>query len=128
MGKAGSIFKSIWAVLAGFLTVVVLSILTDKILESTGIFPPPQDGLFITWMLVLAFAYRSVYTVAGGYVTALLAPQNKNTHVAVLGIIGTFAGIGGVIIGWNLSDHWYPIALAATAYLFVWLGGKLYQK
>lgn len=121
-------FKSIWAVFAGFLVVVILSVGTDAILESAGIFPPPEQGLFVTWMLILAFVYRSIYTIAGGYVTAKLAPSNPKKHVTILGIIGTIAGLIGVIVGWNLSSHWYPIALAVTAYPLVWWGGKLRTK
>jgi hypothetical protein len=118
--------KSIGAVVAGFLTVVVLSIGTDKILEATGVFPPPSDtGLFVTWMLLLALVYRSLYTVAGGWVTAKLAPSKPMAHVTVLGILGTLGGIAGIVAGWNLSDHWYPIALAITAFPLIWIGGKI---
>jgi len=120
--------KSIGAVLAGFITVVILSVVTDYVLETLGIFPPPGQGLFITWMLILAFTYRFIYTVIGGYVTALLAPANPMRHVIILGIIGTVAGTVGVFVGWDLSDHWYPIALAVTALPFTWLGGKLKTK
>lgn len=123
-----TILKSIGAVLVGFLTVVILSTVTDTILEKLGIFPSPQGELFITWMLVLAFFYRSIYTVIGGYITARLAPNRPMRHVTILGIIGTIAGIGGIIAGWNLSAHWYPIAIAATGFLFVWIGGKIYMK
>lgn len=121
-------FKSIGAVLAGFVLVVVLSIVTDMILEAAGIFPSPTEGLFITWMLVLALFYRTVYTVLAGYVTAALALTNPKRHVMILGIIGTLAGVGGVVAGWTLSQHWYPIALAVLAYPSVWLGGKLKIK
>ena len=79
-------------------------------------------------MLALALFYRTVYTVAGGYVTAKLAPQNPMKHVMILGVIGTLAGIGGIVAGWNLSQHWYPIALAVLAYPSVCLGGKLKMK
>lgn len=120
--------KSVLAVIAGFFTVVILSIATDAILESAGIFPSPTAGLFVTWMLALALFYRTVYTVLGGYVTARLAPSNAKTHVCILGVIGTLAGIGGIVAGWNLSQHWYPIALAVLAYPSVWLGGKLSKK
>ena len=123
-----TILKSIGAVVAGFITVVILSTVTDTILEKLGIFPSPQEGLFITWMLVVAFLYRSLYTVIGGYVTAWLAPNRPMRHVTILGIIGTIAGILGIIAGWNLSDHWYPIAIAATGFLFVWVGGKIKIK
>lgn len=117
--------KSIGAVIAGFLVVVILSTVTDKILEAVGIFPPPTEGLFITWMLVLALVYRTAYTVLGGYVTAWLAPQNRMKHVWALAILGQLGGIMGVIAGWNLSQHWYPIALAVLAIPSVWLGGWL---
>lgn len=122
-------FKSIIAVAVGFLTVVVLSMGTDWFLEQVGVFPPPSEqGLFVTWMLVLALVYRTIFTIAGGYVTARLSPSNPSKHVMILGIIGTLAGIGGVVAGWNLSDHWYPIALAVLAYPSVWFGGNLFLK
>lgn len=117
--------KSVGAVLAGFVTVVVLSVGTDSVLEKLGIFPPPDQGLFITWMLVLALVYRCAYTVAGGYVTALFAPNRPLRHVIILGLIGIVAGSVGVVVGWNLSAHWYPIALVITALPCTWLGGKL---
>jgi hypothetical protein len=117
--------KSIGAILAGFLVVFVLSTLTDFALEALGVLPPATEGLFVTWMLVLALAYRIVYTVLGGYVTARLAPRNPQYHVHVLGIVGTIAGCVGIYVGWNMSDHWYPIALAVTAYACCWYGGQL---
>ena len=120
--------KSIGAFFGGFLTVVVLSIATDVILETLGVFPNPNEGLFITWMLILAFAYRSAYTVLGGFVTAKLAPKNPMKHVKTLGIIGTIAGIAGVVAGWNLSQHWYPIAIAITAFPFTYWGGTLKKR
>ncbi len=120
-----NIFKSIWAVLAGFITVVVLSVGTDFVLEALNIFPPIGTGLFIPWMLVLALVYRSIYTVAGGYVTAMLAPNRPMRHAVILGIIGVVAATLGTIAGWDLSAHWYPIALIITALPCTWLGAKL---
>ena len=113
--------KSAGAVIAGFLTVVVLSMGTDLILEQTGIVAMPTA----TSLLVVALAYRTVYTILGGFVTASLAPQNAMKHVWVLAGFGQLGGIMGIIVGWNLSDHWYPIALAVLAIPSVWLGGWL---
>jgi ABC-type nickel/cobalt efflux system permease component RcnA len=42
------LLKSIGAVFAGMLVVVILSTGTDLILEQCGIFPLPTNGLFIT--------------------------------------------------------------------------------
>lgn len=123
--------KSIGAVLGGFLIVVILSVATDTVLEKTGIFPPPTEGLFVTWMLVLAFVYRTVYTILGGYATATLAPANPTKHVTILGVIGTIMGCIGIYVGtvqYQLSPMWYPIALAVAAFPSVWLGGKLKTK
>lgn len=121
-----NLFKSIGAVSAGFVTVFVLSVGTDFVLEKLGIFPPQsRPGDTTTWMLVLALAYRSVFTVLGGYVTALLAPSRSLRHAVILGIIGTVAATLGAIAGWDLSAHWYPIALVIGALPCTWLGGKL---
>ena len=117
--------KSTGAIVAGFVTVVVLSVGTDSLLEATGVFTPPGQGLFTPWMLWVALVYRCIYTVAGGYVTAWLAPNRVMRHVTILGIIGVAAGTIGVIVGWNLSEHWYPIAIAVTAFPCTWFGGKL---
>jgi len=121
-------FKSSWAVFAGILANVILSTVTDFTLESAGIFPSPAGGSFITWMLLLALGYRMVYTVLGGYVTAWLAPQNSMKHLWILAYIGIVLGSIGVVVGWNLSQHWYPIALVVTAIPCTWLGGKLKVK
>jgi hypothetical protein len=66
--------KSIGAVLACFLVVVVLSIATDMVLHAAGVFPAVcqtmADSLF-----ALATAYRTLYSIAGGYMAARLAPD-----------------------------------------------------
>jgi hypothetical protein len=124
-----AILKSIGAIVGGFLTVVLLSVGTDYIVEYFGIFPPASEqGLYVAWMLALALIYRTIYTVLGGYVTAKLAPVNPMRHVVMLGVLGTLGGIAGVIVGWNLSSHWYPMALAVLAFPSVWYGGRLALK
>lgn len=119
-------FRSILSIIAGFITVVVLSIGMDMIVEGVGILPPAdRPELLVTWMLVFALAYRTVFTIIGGYVTAWLAPSKPIKHTIILGILGTIAGTAGVIGAWNLGNHWYPIALAVLALPSTWLGGIL---
>ena len=123
--------KSIGAVAAGFIAVALLSTLTDLVLTTLHIFPTTGEQALYgpsTGLLLTALIYRSCYTVLGGYITAMLAPKNPMKLVNILGIIGTIAATIGVIAGWNLSAHWYPIALAVTAFPLVWLGGKLRVK
>ncbi len=117
--------KSIGAVVAGVLVIVILSVATDALLEKVGFFPPPDKGLFATNLLAIALFYRTIFAFIGGYVTARLAPVNPLKHVKILLAIGTVMGILGVIGGWNLSAHWYPISLVITSGIAVWFGGKL---
>ena len=121
------ILKGIGAVLAGIVFIVATHTATDFVLERLGIFPPPQQGFHITWMVVTATIYRCLYTVAGGYVTAALAPDPQMRYVMILGLIGlvvsTLAAIATIPM--KLGPAWYPIALAVLALPCVWLGGKL---
>jgi hypothetical protein len=122
-------FKSIGAVVAGFLTVAILSVVTDVILEKMGVFPPvTQSGEYANWMLFFALVYRTVYTVLGGYITAALAPSRQMRHVIILGTIGLVFATLGTIANWDKtgpSSNWYPILLVILSLPSVWVGGKV---
>jgi hypothetical protein len=122
------ILRSIGSVLAGFVIVVLFSTLTDEIMHATGIIP--RGAMWNPWHNALALAYRCVFTVLAGYATARLAPRNPMRHAAILGFLGTMAGIAGVIAtaDLNLGPRWYPIALAVTAFPMCWLGGWLQSR
>jgi hypothetical protein len=122
-----NLLKGIGAILAGIVFIVVTHSGTDYVLESLGIFTPPNQGFHTTWMVVTATIYRSIYTVGGGYLTAALAPNPPMRYVWILGIIGVVASTLGAIatIPMKIAPAWYPIALVVTALPCVWLGGKL---
>ncbi len=122
-----NILKGISSVLAGMVFIVFTHAGTDFVLERLGIFTAPDQGFHTTWMVVTATIYRSIYTIAGGYITAALAPNPPMLYVMILGIIGTVAGITAAIvtIPMEIAPTWYPIALAVLALPCLWLGGKL---
>ena len=122
-----NILKGIGAVLAGIIFIVVTHTVTDLVLEKLGIFTPPEQGFHITWMVVTATIYRSIYTVGGGYLTAALAPNRPMLYAVILGLFGIVASTAGaiVMIPRNLGPTWYPIALIVLALPCTWLGGKL---
>jgi hypothetical protein len=122
-----NILKGIGAIVAGIIFIVVTHTATDFVLEKLGIFPPPAQGFNVTWMVVTATVYRSIFTIGGGYLTAALAPAPRMRYVLILGLFGlvvsTLAAIATIPM--KLGPSWYPIALAALALPCVWIGGKL---
>jgi hypothetical protein len=125
------ILRSVGAVVAGLLFVIIITTATDAVLHATGIFPPwgqpMSDSLFI-----LAFAYRIVCGIAGGYITARLALYQPVKHAIVLGAIGFVLSLAGAAATWNrgpeFGPKWYPLALIVIAIPTAWLGGKLVRK
>ena len=109
----------------GFLATFVLSVATDAALHAAVVSPLGErmsDPLFF-----LATAYRAVYTIAGGWVTARLAPHRPMRHALMLGAIGLVAATG-LVATWGRPEfgpRWYPIAIVAMALPCVWAGAKL---
>ena len=122
---ARSIGRSIGALLAGFVVVVILSLGTDLALQKAGIFPP-LGQIMSNPLFLLATAYRTVYSVVGSYLTARLAPNRPMGHALVGGAIGLVLSTVGALATWNkdLGPHWYPLALVVTALPCAWVGGK----
>ena len=117
------IVRSILAVLAGIITVVVLSEGIDFVVIKLGLLS--FSGPHLTVPFAIATIYRSVAAVVGGFVTAKLAPSSPMTHAIILGAIGIALALAGVIANLSASNLWYPIALVVTALPCSWLGGKL---
>lgn len=126
MKKKNNIWKSIWAILAGFITVFALSVITDMVLEGIGFFPPQnRPEAYLPWMLLIALIYRLAYSVLGFYITGRLAPSKPMKLVLILGVIGTLFATFGAIANWKLGNHWYPILLAVMTLPSAWIGGRL---
>ena len=127
--RSRSIGRSIGAVFAGFVAIVILSIASDEALRAAGIFPPlgqtMSDGLFM-----LATIYRSVYSIVGCYIAARLAPDRPMKHALALGVVGLAVSTIGAVATWNkgpeFGPHWYPLALVVLAMPCAWLGGRLH--
>jgi surface polysaccharide O-acyltransferase-like enzyme len=84
------------------------------------------DSLFL-----LAIAYRTIYAVAGSYITARLAPERPMWHALVLGAIGVAITTAGTAATWDrgpeFGPHWYPLVLIAITIPCSWAGGKLFE-
>lgn len=132
--------KSTGAVLTGLIGVVLLSIGTDYILEKAEVFPTYPNPLTVSWMVLLATFYRTVYAIAGSFMAAFLAPHRPMRHALILGFIGLGLNIIGVLVIWGPGKNsefsqiaqqtpaWYSLALVALAIPGAWLGGWLQNK
>jgi phosphate/sulfate permease len=120
--------KSVMAVLAGFVVVVVLSLGTDALMHASGVFPPLGEPMSDS-RFVLATLYRVAYAILGSYVTARLAPSRPMAHALVGGVIGLAIAAAGAAATWNagpaFGPHWYPLALVATALPCASAGGRM---
>jgi hypothetical protein len=123
-----SLLRSFGSVLLGILSVTLFSLGMDMLLRRLGVFPaflqPMSPALF-----ALAALYRTAFAIAGGWVTAKLAPSRATLHALIYGGIGAALAVYGTIISWEqgpeFGPKWYPIFLALTAVPCGWLGAKL---
>ena len=120
--------RSVWAVIAGLVVIVVLSTATDLALHATGVYPPigqPMSG----GRFLLALGYRFVFGVAGCALAARLAPSRPMRHALILGGVGVLLSTAGAIATWGRGPEfgppWYPLALIAITMPSAWLGGVL---
>jgi len=124
--KAETIFRSILAVLAGFVVAAVTSVGTDAGMHKSG-FAPALTEHWPDKLLAIATIYRAIYGVLSSWVTARLAPKSPMGHALIGGAVGTALGIAGVVVNLvkHLGSDWYPIALVLLTMPTAWLGGKL---
>ena len=120
--------ESVWAVMAGVLFIIAVTTVVDVLLHAAGVFPPTGKPLDDSLSL-LATSYRVVIGIAGGWLTARLAPIEPMKHAMILGYVGVVLGMVGVVATWNLGlgPRWYPIALVVLAIPQCWVGGRIFE-
>ena len=123
-----NVWRSIAALFAGFVVVIVFSLSIDQLMHTFGVFPPWDEPMDQAGDNLLAIFYRCIIGILGSYVTARLAPHSPMLHVWIGGIIGFMLSIGGIVAATqvNLGPLWYPISLTLTALPCALLGGQLY--
>lgn len=120
--------RSIWAVVAGVLVIIVVTTLVDIVLHAARVFPP-MDQPINNALALLATSYRLVISIGGAWLTARLAPEKPMKHALILGCVGVVLGLVGVVATWNmgLGPRWYPILLTVLAIPQCWAGGRIYE-
>ena len=118
--------RRISAVFAGLLAIFVLSTAVDVVLHATGFYRPWGEPMTNLHALV-ATAYRIVFSIAGCYLAARLAPDHPVRHALALGVLGVFISLAGALATWNagLGPAWYALGLVALSLPCAWIGGRL---
>jgi hypothetical protein len=122
--------RSIGAVVAGSLVVVILSLVTDEILHLIHVYPPWGQPMFEPGKNALALAYRIVYAVLGNLLVYRLAPWRPMKHVWIGASIGFVVGLLGAAaaIQANVGPIWYPVALAFSAFPCAWVTQPIAER
>src|SRR5438067_5916622 len=120
--------RSIGAVFAGFLAIVVSTTAIDVVLHAVHFFPPWGEPTSDA-SLAVATAYRIVCSIGGCWLTARLAPSKPMQHALALGVVGVLVSLAGALVTWNagpaFANHWYALALVAVALPCAWAGGRI---
>jgi hypothetical protein len=121
--------RSIWAVVAGFLFIAVLSFGADAIIQAIS--PSLFDANGATSnvaILCLSTIYVAVFATVGSYITARLAPAHPMRHALVLGGLGLLFSL--IMIGktWSMAPAWYNVLNLVMVMPYAWLGGRLREN
>ena len=125
------LLRSIGAVFAGLLTIVVLSTAADLVLHSTGIFPPAGQPM-ANGLWLLAAGYRFVFGILACHLAARLAPYRPMAHAVALAIVGVVIGTLGVVATWGrgaaFGPAWYGLVVAIMPLPCAWIGGRVKER
>jgi len=120
-----TMLKSAAALLAGFITIFVLSVGTDVVLEKKGYLTTAAFSRNAGWVIGLVLICRILYFVFGGFLAAKLAPSYPMRHALIIGCVGVAMNILGAVMTWAGTPHWFSLALIFLAFVCSWLGGKV---
>ncbi len=125
LDMASTTVRSVLSVLAGWATVGALVVATDAALAA--IFPGdyiagrlPPDSL-----AAASLATSTIWSVAGGWVTARLAPFKPWHHILGLILWGELLGFVSAALTWGQTQLWYQAGLLIMWTPAVFLGGWL---
>jgi hypothetical protein len=112
------------AVLAGYVAIGVLVVLTDLVFAAVipgfrAMATPP-----LYYFVIVAFT-DTLYSIAGGYLCAVIARASVRKATLGLMIFGEIMGIGSTILQWSTQPHWSAAALLVLYPVAIWIGSRL---
>ena len=108
--------RGIGAVAAGYLTIGILIIITDRL----GFTPPSSLKYFLVTLVT-----DCLYTVLGGFLCATIAGEQARGASLSLILFGELLGVVSLVRYWGAQPHWFAIALLLIYPAAIWSGYKL---
>jgi hypothetical protein len=124
--------RSIWAVVAGFLFIMMLSIgtvtitraMSPRLFDANG--GTTNFAILCVWTICVG-----VFAVVGCYLAARLAPSHPMRHALILGALGLILHLVTLVAMpsvWNMTPNWYSIVNLVLVMPYAWLGGRLREN
>jgi hypothetical protein len=123
-GGKTNIGRSVGAVLAGYIVIGILVVLTDQIWSRSvpGFSSLPQPP---TYYFAITLLTDFLYSAVGGWVAIRIGQRRQLQHAVGLIIFGELIGIATQIALWSTVPHWYGVSILILYPVGVWLGAKL---
>lgn len=120
--------RLVLSILAGLALNIILGSAVDHIMHTTGVYPPYGEPMLNHTLLLLAFSYRALFMILGGYLAASIAKDKAKRAVLILGILGSVIWLAGGIALWDYAYPWYNL-IGAVAGVPITMGGYyIYRK
>jgi hypothetical protein len=118
--------RSILAVIAGSITWMVTALGMDLVMMTLLPHLYGAGGRVESVPLLLFSGFYSLlFSVLGGYVTALIARRSELQHVFILGVLQLVMGVVATIKMWDTAPVWYHIVFLTLLIPANLLGGQL---
>jgi hypothetical protein len=126
--------RSILAILAGLVVIIVTSFgieaavnpLLMRLFPSTLPNETAMSHNLPVWLMT--FSYTFLCVVAGGYVTARLAPRHSTRHAVILGVIQSALTIPAMLAFPDKAPLWGWIGSMVVVIPAAWCGGLIWER
>ena len=117
-------FRLIMAVVCGYAGTGVLIFLTDQLF---GLFIPGFKTMKMPplYYFAVSLCLDTLYSIAGGYICAVIAQGLSRTATWGLILFGEGMGLAATIMLWKTVPHWWSLALMVLYPPAVWIGSSL---
>jgi hypothetical protein len=119
------IVRSIGAIVAGFLFIAMLALVTGAALQGAGMMPAPPEPMTDIGPVLLETAYVALFAIAGCWLAAWLAPSHPMRHALILGVLGLVFNVMGAVATWGQRPDWSILLNLALVMPYAWIGGRL---